>query len=217
LAADEIVTRLEMAAGGLPPAAREAGALAGVVGGQLAALWPLPAAPGDRPLEPPPGLLRLADELQHGLAGRGLVVAGGVGRGHGGLDGAARSRAEAAGALWAAWNLFAGSTIARYSDLGLYRLLLPLRTAHGGELRLFYEETLGPLITEGESGTKLLDTLDAYLAHGGNVSETAAALYLHRNTLSYRLRRITEISGLDLTDPAVCLRVQVALAVRRLL
>ena len=63
----------------------------------------------------------------------------------------------------------------------------------------------------------MVDTLDAYLAHGGNSSATAAALYLHRNTLTYRLRRITALSGLDLADPAVRLRVQVALAARRLL
>ncbi len=212
--------RLEAVAAMLPASAREVGALVGVVGGQLAALWPLREVGwADRPPDPPAGLLRLAEELRGELAQRGVPVAGGVGRVYGGLGGAARSRAEAADALWAAWQLFGGGCVCRWSDLGLYRLLLPLRAGHAADLRAFYEDTLGPLaapiVAAGDA--KLLDTLDAYLAHGGNSSATAAALYLHRNTLTYRLRRIRVVSGLDLDDPAVRLRVQVALAARRLL
>ena len=63
----------------------------------------------------------------------------------------------------------------------------------------------------------MLETLDAFLTHGGNHSETAKALILHRNTLSYRLDRIAEVTGLDLDDPAVRFRAQVALCVRRII
>ena len=49
------------------------------------------------------------------------------------------------------------------------------------------------------------------------VTETANALHLHRNTLSCRLRRIEQIASLELDDPAVRFRVQVAPAVKRLL
>ncbi|SEN78696.1 transcriptional regulator, CdaR family [Duganella sp. CF517] len=41
-------------------------------------------------------------------------------------------------------------------------------------------------------------TLDAWFAHDGHPAATAAALHIHRNTLDYRLRRIGEITGLDL-------------------
>jgi carbohydrate diacid regulator len=41
-------------------------------------------------------------------------------------------------------------------------------------------------------------TLDAWFAHDGNAGATACALHVHRNTLDYRLRRIADITGLDL-------------------
>ena len=63
----------------------------------------------------------------------------------------------------------------------------------------------------------LLETVDTYLAHGGNASQAAAALHLHRNTLAYRLRRVTQITGLDVDDPEARLRLHLALKVRRLL
>jgi DNA-binding PucR family transcriptional regulator len=47
----------------------------------------------------------------------------------------------------------------------------------------------------------LIETLEAWLEAFGDVAAAAAALYIHPNTLRYRLRRITELSGLDLTDP----------------
>jgi DNA-binding PucR family transcriptional regulator len=46
--------------------------------------------------------------------------------------------------------------------------------------------------------TSLLRTLEEFLRRRGNISATAEALYVHPNTLRQRLRRIGEISGLDL-------------------
>src|SRR6266704_1779062 len=46
--------------------------------------------------------------------------------------------------------------------------------------------------------TSLLPTLEEFLARRGNISATADALYVHPNTLRQRLRRIMELTGLDL-------------------
>jgi DNA-binding PucR family transcriptional regulator len=46
-------------------------------------------------------------------------------------------------------------------------------------------------------------TLVAYLQQGGSISETARRLFLHRNSVFYRLQRIEEVSGLDLQNPEV--------------
>jgi DNA-binding PucR family transcriptional regulator len=47
-------------------------------------------------------------------------------------------------------------------------------------------------------GTQLLDTLEGYLDHGGNVVVTSRALFIHPNTLRQRLDRIRRVSGVDL-------------------
>ena len=61
-------------------------------------------------------------------------------------------------------------------------------------------------------GSDLLTTLHTYLAHGCLVSETAEALYVHRNTLRKRLARIEQILGVDLSSTGG--RVEVYLGVR---
>jgi PucR C-terminal helix-turn-helix domain/GGDEF-like domain len=58
------------------------------------------------------------------------------------------------------------------------------------------------------SGSGLVETLTTYLDSGMNVSRSAAAMHLHHTTMRYRLQRISEISGLDLDDPAERLAVQ---------
>lgn len=65
---------------------------------------------------------------------------------------------------------------------------------------------LAPLAAEG--GGVLRETLASYLRHSGNSREICDELFIHRNTLSYRLRKIEELLELDLSDGevrAVCL------------
>jgi purine catabolism regulator len=56
-----------------------------------------------------------------------------------------------------------------------------------------------------------METIIAYFGHHGNVSQTAEALYIHRNTLSYRLDRIQELTGQDLENSDEKLALQLAL------
>lgn len=103
-----------------------------------------------------------------------------------------------------------------FGELNVYRLLFQLE--HSPELAAFCHETLGPLIEyDRTQHTNLVETLSAYFAHNGNLSATAKALFVHRNTLLYRMERIREISNLDLDNPEVRLSVQLALRANRLL
>ncbi|HEX2183055.1 MAG TPA: helix-turn-helix domain-containing protein, partial [Rubrobacteraceae bacterium] len=51
----------------------------------------------------------------------------------------------------------------------------------------------------------------AYFAAGGNASEAADRMFLHRNSLLYRLERIGMLTGLDLRDPGVALALRLGL------
>jgi sugar diacid utilization regulator len=67
-----------------------------------------------------------------------------------------------------------------------------------------------------EGQTELFVTLEAYLDAGGNGMQTKAALHIHRSTLNYRLERIREICGFDLSDPLERTNLQIALKLLRL-
>ena len=51
-----------------------------------------------------------------------------------------------------------------------------------------------------QNATNMVETLDCYFACNCNVSETAKALFIHRNTLIYRIDKIKSILGRDLKD-----------------
>jgi DNA-binding PucR family transcriptional regulator len=63
------------------------------------------------------------------------------------------------------------------------------------------ERALGRLVGGPGRGGDLFRTLETYLDCRGNAREAAAALFIHRNTLRQRLRRISALVGLDVRDP----------------
>lgn len=95
-----------------------------------------------------------------------------------------------------------------FPDLSVYRLLLQIE--HNPELLVFQEEMLGPLLAQ-ENSLELLRTLESYFEHNGNISQTAEDLFIHRNTLMYRLERISAILNIDLEKPETRLALQLAL------
>jgi hypothetical protein len=66
------------------------------------------------------------------------------------------------------------------------------------------------------SGDVLLETLTAYFASGSSLEATARGLFVHANTVRYRLRRVAEVCGESPTDARGAFTLQVALAVGRL-
>ena len=66
------------------------------------------------------------------------------------------------------------------------------------------------------AGGEVLETVRAVLASGGNLEASARTLFVHPNTVRYRLRRATEITGVATTDPRGSWTVQVALALAAL-
>jgi DNA-binding PucR family transcriptional regulator len=75
-----------------------------------------------------------------------------------------------------------------------------------------FRELVWPLVEhDRERRSDLVRTLRAYFAAGGNASEAADRMFLHRNSLLYRLERIRKLTGLDLRDPGVALALQLGL------
>ena len=67
-----------------------------------------------------------------------------------------------------------------------------------------------------EAGSSTLETVASFLDHGGSIEATARALFVHANTVRYRLRRAAEITGLAATNPRHAYTYRVALTLGRL-
>jgi sugar diacid utilization regulator len=79
-----------------------------------------------------------------------------------------------------------------------YRLLFRVLASHPEEVRSFFEDTVAPIVRYDEQySTELVATLTSYLSSNCNMNATAQSIYAHRHTVSYRLDRIRELTGLD--------------------
>jgi len=86
--------------------------------------------------------------------------------------------------------------IASYEDLGAFQLLLSLQDDDA--LLSYCRSVLGPVEAgEGEYGDELLRSLDVFIEHNGHWEKAASALYCHRHTLRYRIRRVEQLTGRD--------------------
>ena len=101
-----------------------------------------------------------------------------------------------------------------FDELGPYCFVLGRSRS---EIRDFVERALGPLETDRERHEDLARTLEEYLNSHGSLNEVARRLFLHRNTVRQRLRRIAEITGADLGDADARLALQLAMLGRRAL
>ena len=93
--------------------------------------------------------------------------------------------------------------------------LLPERALDGDlhARQALVEQIYRPL---NEAGGGLLETSAAVLEQSASLEAAARALFVHANTVRYRLRRIAEVSGLAPTEPRDAFTLRVALAVGRL-
>ncbi|MFT9485504.1 PucR family transcriptional regulator, partial [Mycobacteroides abscessus] len=95
------------------------------------------------------------------------------------------------------------------------RELLPERALLGDKAAIaaLNTEVMRPL---ADAGPALTETLDAYLDSGGAIEACARALFVHPNTVRYRLKRITDFTGRDPTSPRDAYVLRVAATVGRL-
>ena len=88
----------------------------------------------------------------------------------------------------------------------------------GKPLANFYEQVLGSIdCSRIRNREELLETLEVYIECQGNAVEAAQKLFIHRNTLRYRLERLQDILGYNWDEPDKRFNLWVALRVRRLI
>lgn len=155
----------------------------------------------------------MASTLSARTGNREFSYRAGVSRFHSGLQRLGRAWHEAQDTLRVGQTLF-GRDLIFYDELGIFRVLI--RSEVSDDMRVLKEETLGPLLRyDARKGTDFVHTLEVYLQQNCNINKTSEALFAHYNTVLYRLERIREITGLDLSDPNNRLNLEVSLKMRR--
>jgi DNA-binding PucR family transcriptional regulator len=170
------------------------GALASAGGEEAAEIAAIVPAEDDARIER--AAAGLARELEDGLAGFNLTI----GRSRHAADPVDLYRAGNEARLAVNVGEAEGRSLLAFEDTGSYRLLLPAMSEDPGELERFYAETIAPLAAYDEQyETELVTTVEAYLGNDGNVAATAKQLFTHRHTIRYRLERVRELCGHDVS------------------
>lgn len=96
-----------------------------------------------------------------------------------------------------------------YSRLGLYKVLFGITDTEAA--RNYIQETIGKLLDyDSMNQNNLTEVLRVYLKYNGSVKETAEEMYVHRNTINYKIRKIGELLGISLSDYEALARLNVA-------
>lgn len=86
-----------------------------------------------------------------------------------------------------------------YEDLGYYKLLIAIEDQEVVEA--YYKETIEPIVRyDSFNQTDLRSVLESYLRHSGSVKDTAEEMFIHRNTVNYKIKKIEELLQIDLSD-----------------
>jgi sugar diacid utilization regulator len=157
----------------------------------------------------------LVDEMAAAVRARlpGLRVTWGVSRGHADVVALPGAVNEARTALAAARRL-GGRAAYLYDELGIERLLLGDGT--DPDLRTFMDDVAGPLLAYDRANSGgLIDTLRAFFDADCSQRAAAERLFVHPKTLRYRLERVRQLTGLDLSRHEDRMRADLALRLLR--
>ncbi|MDD3277298.1 MAG: PucR family transcriptional regulator ligand-binding domain-containing protein [Lachnospiraceae bacterium] len=109
----------------------------------------------------------------------------------------------------------ADNTTKSYSQMGIAQMLLNLNQLDS--LEDYYADTIGPLDDYDEANNgNLVETLTCYMYHNGSVQDTAVEMYVHRNTINYKLKKIESILNMTLMDFDVRNKLMTGLLVRKM-
>lgn len=164
-------------------------------------------------------LERAVKEIQEAIKKniKGLSVSIGIGNSYKDLNMMKQSLKEANIAIDSAKCKGLDDTITKYKDIGIYELLFSIENKE--LLKNYYLNLLGPVLESDNkpkdiSSIKILET---YLSENCNITVTAEKLFLHRNTLKYRINKIEELLNCDLHNFDQCMNMRIALYIKAML
>ncbi len=113
-------------------------------------------------------------------------------------------------------KVISSRNIISYDELGIFKILS--QDFLNYELEDFYNTTLKKLVDyDKKKSTDLVETLTSYFENNGNLTRISEELFTHYNTVLYRVKRIEEITGLNLNDPSSRLNLEIAIKIKELL
>ncbi|MCS5734498.1 PucR family transcriptional regulator [Herbiconiux daphne] len=173
------------------------GSVAGTVGGTVYGVLHLRAEPESRSAYTQQVAQRFVDRMAKDAV---VVTLGSVVRDVADIE-TSRREADRTMQLVRSSARWAGPRAVRSEDVQMDVLLLEVHE----RISARKDQLVGPvpelIAFDDENDTDFAKTLDAFLSAFGDIAKTAAVLHLHPNTCRYRLRRIAEMTGLDVNDP----------------
>lgn len=144
------------------------------------------------------------------------TVSMGVGNAFGGIRAIKESVSEARKAYKVLRACQGTGELRYYDEIGIYRVFFDLKSEE--VLHNLLQESLGVLLEyDRENDSDMVHTLEVFLEEDCNIAMTTERLFVHRNTVKYRIKRIEEIMGLDLKDVTVQFNLRLAYKIRRYL
>ena len=123
----------------------------------------------------------------------------GVGRAYEGIGDLQKSFTEASRCVILSEKMNMSGRVFWYEEMGIYNLFSEL--ADKKVMQEFIDNTLGVIIEyDRNNNSKLLETLKAYLWNNNSLIHASEQLYTHRNTVKYRVQRISQLTGRDFDD-----------------
>ena len=159
------------------------------------------------------------NEIQEVIKKRmdGLSVSVGIGNSYKDLKMMKQSLNEAELAIDSAKCQGLDDTITKYKEIGIYGLLFSIKNKN--ILENYFLDVLGPINKNDDKNkdNNLLEILETYLNENCNITVTAEKLFLHRNTLKYKIKKIEELLNCDLHNFDDCMKAKIALYINKVL
>ncbi len=154
--------------------------------------------------------INIIKALEQNLCGYKPII--GIGNSYERIKDIKKSYAEALEAVNTAKKFPSYGQVICFAEMGCYRLLSMVRDR--SVLEAYCQDTIGTLVEyEKENQVNLLETLENFLICNGNQADVARKMFLHVNTVAYRLNRIKELLGVDLSQAETRFNLYLALKI----